>query len=92
MQISVTWVTPREYSADIDTAELLGRVTGTAHEPEARRLLSQIEAGGTLDDDDMTQLAAVIGQHTALLPEGDENWTSTGETEVTHVEGIRAGG
>jgi hypothetical protein len=39
----------------------------------------------------MTQLAAVIGQH-AALPEDDEYRTSTGSTEVTHVQGIRAGG
>jgi hypothetical protein len=92
MKISITWVTQREYSADIDTAELLSCVTGTAYEAEARRLLSQIEAGTALADDDMVQLAAVFGQHPALLPEGDQNWISTGESEITHIQGIRAGG
>lgn len=85
MKISVTWVTPREYSAFVDTAELLGSGNGTSHEPRLRRLLSQLETGSTLGEDEMTQLAAVIEQHAALLPEDEENWTSTGETEVTHV-------
>ena len=86
MIISVTWVTLREYSADVSTAQLLSSVTGTMHETETRRLLGQIDAGTALDGHDMNRLAAVIGQHPALLPEDDRNWTSTGEPEVTHIQ------
>jgi hypothetical protein len=92
MKISVTWVTPREYSADLDMAELLSCFTGTAHQAQAQRLLSQIEAGSTLADDDMAKLAVAIGQHPAMLPEDDQHWTSTGESEITHIQRTPAGG
>jgi hypothetical protein len=70
MKVSVTWMTSREYSAAIDTAKLLSCVTGTAYQAEARRLLSQIEAGP------------------AVLPEDDQHWSSTGESEITHIQGM----
>ncbi len=76
--IYVTWVTPREYSASLDGAALLRRVTGTRAEPEVRQLLDQLQASGTLDDSDTMRLAAVIGEHPGLLAEDHEHWTSTG--------------
>jgi hypothetical protein len=51
-----------------------------------RQLLAQLHAGGTLDDPGMTRLAAVIGEYPGLLTEDDEHWTSTGASEVTHIE------
>lgn len=85
MDIYVTWVTPREYTASLDDAALLRRVAGTGAEHQVRQLLAQLQASRTLDDSDMTRLAAVIGEYPGLLTE-DEHWTSTGASEVTHVE------
>lgn len=86
MDIYVTWVTPREYTASLDDAALLRRVAGTGAEHQVRQLLAQLQASGTLDDYDLTRLAAVIGEYPGLLTEDDEHWTSTGASEVTHVE------
>lgn len=86
MDIFVTWITPREYTATLDDAALLSRVAGTAAEHQVRQLLAQLHASGTLDDADMTRLAAVIGDYPGLLAEDDENWTSTGAAEITHIE------
>jgi hypothetical protein len=36
----------------------------------------------------MTRLAAVIGEYPGLLTEDDEHWTSTGASEVTHIEAL----
>ena len=76
----------REYTASLDDAALLSRVAGTGAEHEARQLLARLQASGTLDDPDMTRLAAVIGDYPGLLAEDDEHWTSTGASEVTHIE------
>jgi len=51
-----------------------------------RQLLARLQASGTLDDPDMTRLAAVIGEYPSLLTENDEHWTTTGASEVTHIE------
>ena len=74
MDIYVTWITPREYTASLDDAALLSRVAGTGAEHEARQLLARLQASGTLDDPDMTRLAAVIGEFLACWPKT----TSTG--------------
>jgi hypothetical protein len=34
------------------------------------------------------RLAAVIGEYPGLLTEDDEHWTSTGASEVTHIEAL----
>jgi hypothetical protein len=86
MNIYVTWVTPREYTATLDDAALLSRVARTGAEHQVRQLLARLHADGTLDDPDITRLAAVIGDHPGLLTEDDEHWTSTGASEVTHIE------
>ncbi len=86
MDMYVSWVTPREYSASLDDAALLGRVAGTGLEHQVRELLARLHASGTLDDSDMTRLAAVIGEYPGLLTEDDEHWTSTGASEVRHIE------
>jgi len=88
MDICVTWVTPREYGASLDDAALLSRVAGTSTEHEVHQLLARLQASGTLDDPDMTRLAAVIGEYPGLLTEDDEHWTSTGACEVTHIEAL----
>ena len=87
MDIYVTWVTPREYTASLDDAALLSRVAGTSAEHEVHQLLARLQASGTLDDPDMTRLAAVIGEYPGLLTD-DEHWTSTGASEVTHIEAL----
>jgi hypothetical protein len=86
MDIYVTWITPREYTASLDDAALLSRVAGTCAEHEVRQLLARLQASGTLDDPGMTRLAAVIGDYPGLLTEDDEHWTSTGAAEVTRIE------
>jgi hypothetical protein len=86
MDIYVTWVTPREYTASLDDAALLSRVAGTSAEHEVHQLLARLQASGKLDDPGMTRLAAVIGDCPGLLAENDEHWTSTGASEVTHIE------
>ncbi len=88
MDICVTWVMPREYGASLDDAALLGRVAGTSAGHEVRQLLARLQASGTLDDSDMTRLAAVIGEYPLLLTEDDEHWTSAGASEVTHIEAL----
>lgn len=88
MDICVTWVTPREYGASLDDAALLSRVAGTSAEHEVHQLLARLQASGTLDDSDMTRLAAVIGEYPGLLTEDDEHWTSTGASEVIHIEAL----
>jgi hypothetical protein len=83
---------PQRDDDESPAVDVAGALAGTAYQAEARWLLSQIEAGTALADDDMAKLAAVIEQHPAVLPEDDQHWTSTGESEITHFQGIPTGG
>jgi hypothetical protein len=84
MDIYVTWVTPREYTAVLNDVALARALAGTTAGQEVRQLLTRLHAG-TLDDAGMTRLGEVIAGHPGLLAEDEENWTSTGHTEVTHL-------
>jgi hypothetical protein len=87
MRITVTWITPREYSATIDERQLRDAVSGTSRDQEVSRLLDRVVGGQVLDDEAMLRLAAALEDHPSLLAamEDDEHWASTGELEVTHV-------
>jgi hypothetical protein len=56
MQITVTWITPREYSATIEERQLRDAVSRTSLEQEVSRLLDRMTGGQVLDDDAMLRL------------------------------------
>ena len=87
MRMTVTWITPREYSATIDERQLRDAAGGASREQDVSRLLDRMAGGQVLDDDAMLRLAAALEDHPSLLAamEDDAHWASTGELEVTHV-------
>jgi hypothetical protein len=93
MKLEAAWVTPRHYSGDFESDDLIARVTGTHHEADTRRLIAVMEAGRALDGHELERLCDIIAEHAAsLLPEDDAHWESTGEIEVTHVHRGTASG